>query len=203
MIKCNVNVCGIVSKAPTQHTNKEGKPFVSLAVDVVIKAKQGINKTITLDVIKDGNDEQLLGVVSGERIELAGMLMFKKRGDAMYYNLTATGVNYASEATEDKISGDMEFRGKLGKKIDEKETKKGGKMLIFSGFSAEKVNDGFEYVWVRFIAFDKEREAWLQPSCRIKAKGELELSVFNDRLDIGCRITDMKEYIPQEYNPNR
>lgn len=202
MIKSKVTVCGIVSKAPCLRTNNEGKAFVSLAMDVVIEAKSGINKTIVIDVIKDGNDEELLRLVCGERIELAGTLTFKKRGETMYYNLNITGINNASEAVTDSIKGEMEFRGKLGKKIDEKETKKGGKMLVFSAFSAEKVNDGFEYVWVRFVAFDKEREAWLQPSARIEVKGEMEISVFNDRIDIGCRVSEMKEYIKPEYNPN-
>ena len=51
MIKCNVTVCGTVSKAATCRTNKEGKPFVSFAVNVVIPAKSGMNKTIEVSVI--------------------------------------------------------------------------------------------------------------------------------------------------------
>ena len=54
MIKCNVTVCGTVSKAATCRTNKEGKAFVSFAMNVVIPAKSGINKTIEVSVIKDG-----------------------------------------------------------------------------------------------------------------------------------------------------
>lgn len=55
MIKCNVTVCGTVSKAATCRTNKEGKAFVSFAMNVVIPAKSGINKTIEVSVIVDTN----------------------------------------------------------------------------------------------------------------------------------------------------
>lgn len=39
MMKCNVTICGVVSKAATCRTNKEGKPFVTFSVAVVIPAK--------------------------------------------------------------------------------------------------------------------------------------------------------------------
>ena len=42
MMKCNVTICGVVSKAATCRTNKEGKPFVTFSVAVVIPAKNGI-----------------------------------------------------------------------------------------------------------------------------------------------------------------
>ena len=54
MMKCNVTICGVVSKAATCRTNKEGKPFVTFSVAVVIPAKNGINKTIEVSVLKDG-----------------------------------------------------------------------------------------------------------------------------------------------------
>ena len=57
MIKCNVTVCGTVSKVATCRTNKEGKAFVSFAMNIVIPAKSGINKTIEVSVIKDGEEQ--------------------------------------------------------------------------------------------------------------------------------------------------
>ena len=53
MMKCNVTICGVVSKVATCRTNKEGKPFVTFSVAVVIPAKNGINKTIEVSVLKD------------------------------------------------------------------------------------------------------------------------------------------------------
>ena len=49
-MKCNVTICGVVSKAATCRTNKEGKPFVTFSVAVVIHAKNGNNKTIEVSV---------------------------------------------------------------------------------------------------------------------------------------------------------
>ena len=98
-------------------------------------------------------------------------------------------------------TGQMEFRGKTGKQIEEKTDKKGKPFLSFSAFSAEKTQDGFEYIWVRFIRFDHEREAWLQPGTKISAKGELDVSVYNDRLNFSCKVSEISEYIPQPYNP--
>ena len=201
MIKCNVTICGVVSKAATCRNDKDGKPFVTFAVNVVIPAKNGINKTIEVSVTKDGTLTDVPVIELGARIELAGMLTLKKRGDNLYFNLAATGINAATLANEDSITGQMEFRGKTGKQIEEKKDKKGRPFIAFNAFSAEKVQDGFEYTWVRFIRFDHEREAWLQPSMKITAKGNLELSVYNDRLNITCRFDEISEYVPQPYNP--
>ena len=213
MIKCNVTICGVVSKAATCRTSQDGKPYVCFAMNVVIPAKTGIrsatsgdacqskNKTVEVSVIKDGTLTEVGNPPVGSRIEVAGILTLKKRGDKLYFNLSATGINPDTTATEDSITGQMEFRGKTGKQIEEKTDKKGKPFLSFSAFSAEKVQDGFEYIWVRFIRFDHEREAWLQPSTKISAKGELDVSVYNDRLNFSCKASEINEYIPQPYNP--
>ena len=202
MIKCNVTICGVVSKAATCRNDKDGKPFVTFAVNVVIPAKNGINKTIEVGVTKDGTLTDVPVIELGARIEVAGTLTLKKRGDNLYFNLAATGINAATLANEDSITGQMEFRGKTGKQIEEKKDKNGRPFIVFNAFSAEKVQDGFEYTWVRFIRFDHEREAWLQPSMKISAKGNLELSVYNDRLNITCRFDEISEYVPKPFQPN-
>ena len=198
MIKCNVTVCGTVSKAATCRTNKEGKAFVSFAINVVIPARSGINKTIEVSVTKDGTMTETGMPIMNQRIEVTGTLIPHKRGEAMYFNLSASNINLQPAEPQDYIKGELELRGKVGKKIDEKTDKKGIPYWLFSAFSAEKVNDGFEYVWVRFFLFDGKREAWLQPGARLHVKGTLGLSVFNDRLDLTCRVSEMKEYVPSQ-----
>lgn len=201
MIKCNVTICGVVSKAATCRTSQDGKPFVCFAMNVVIPTKTGINKTVEVSIVKDGTLTEVGNPPVGSRIEVAGVLTLKKRGDNLYFNLSATGVNPDTTATEDAIAGQMEFRGKTGKQIEEKTDKKGKPFLSFSAFSAEKVQDGFEYIWVRFVRFDHEREAWLQPGVKIYAKGEMDVSVYNDRLNFSCKVGEISEYVPQPYNP--
>ncbi len=202
MIKCNVTVCGTVSRAAAVRTNNEGKPFTAFAVNCVVPAKNGINKTVEISVAKDGEETGLSDYAVGKRMEISGVLTFKKRGENLYFNLSASSVSLSVGSNEDSIGGDMHFRGKTGKNIDEKTGKNGKKFLQFSAFSAEKVNDGFEYLWVRFVGFDREREGWLQPQTGIEVKGELELSVYNDKLNIACKVSEMSEYVKPPYNPN-
>lgn len=202
MIKCNVTVCGTISKAAVVRTNNENKAFTAFAVNCVIPARNGIDKTVEISVAKDGEEYNRADYTVGKRVEISGVLTFKKRGDNLYFNLSASSVNLTVASNEDSIKGEMLFRGKTGKNIEEKTDKKGKNFLQFSAFSAEKVNDGFEYLWVRFLGFDREREEWLQPQTGIKAKGELELSVYNDKLNIACKVSEMSEYVKQPYNPN-
>jgi hypothetical protein len=115
MIKCNVTVCGTVSKAATCRTNKEGNAFVSFAMNVVIPAKSGINKTIEMSVVKDGTLTEVGSCNIGERIEVVGVLVPRKRGDALYFNLSASSISHQTAEAEDYIKGVMEFRGKVGK----------------------------------------------------------------------------------------
>lgn len=202
MIKCNVTVCGTISKAAVVRTNNENKAFTAFAVNCVIPARNGIDKTEEISVAKDGEEYNRADYTVGKRVEISGVLTFKKRGDNLYFNMSASSVNLTVASNEDSIKGEMLFRGKTGKNIEEKTDKKGKNFLQFSAFSAEKVNDGFEYLWVRFLGFDREREEWLQPQTGIKAKGELELSVYNDKLNIACKVSEMSEYVKQPYNPN-
>lgn len=201
MIRCNVTVCGVVSRVATCRTNKDGQPFVTFAMNIVVPAKSGINKTIEISVLKDGTLTEVGNIVTGQRIEVAGTLVPKKRGENLYLNMTVTSINSDTSATEDSIVGKLEFRGKVGKDIEEKQSKKGEPYQMFSAFSAEKVQDGFEYLWVRFVRFGKEREAWLVPGCKMTAKGAMELSVYNDRLGFSCKVDELAEYVPQPYNP--
>jgi len=194
-------MCGTISRVATVRTNSENKVFTAFAVNCVVPAKSGINKTVEISVAKDGEDNELKNCALGQRVNVSGTLTFKKRGDNLYFNLSASEVTL-SASNEDSIKGEMNFRGKTGKNIEEKTDKKGKDFLQFSGFSAEKVNDGFEYLWVRFFGFDCKREKWLQPQTGIEVKGDMELSVYNDKLNLSCKIAEMSAYVKPPYNPN-
>ena len=191
MIKCNVTVCGTICRVATVRTNNGGKIFTSFAINCVVPAQSGINKTVEISVAKDGEDNELKNCAIGQRVNVSGTLIFKKRGDNLYFNLSASEVTL-SASNEDTIKGEMLFRGKTGKNIEEKTDKKGKDFLQFSGFSAEKVNDGF----------DCKREEWLQPQTGIEVKGDMELFVYNDKLNLSCKIAEMSAYVKPPYNPN-
>ena len=199
MIKCNVSVIGTVSRAAQMRTNKEGKPFLSFGVNVVIVAKSGINKTVEVSVAKDSDqpDEANLYPV-GSRIGVDGVLSFHKKEENIYLNLSATSVKTSDIAPNDGITGDIEFRGTLGSKIETKTDKKGNPFCVFSAYSSEKNGEGYDFTWVRFMHFGQAQQEWMQPKAGVDAKGDLQMSVYNDHLEIACRV---KEVAPWEKKP--
>lgn len=200
MIKCNVSVCGTVSKAAVVRNGKDGMPFTTYSVDVVVPAKKGINKTVMVSCIMDGDCAE--AIVVGNRIDVKGVLTFKKKDDNLYFNLKGVEVSQPATESKDGIVGDMEFKGKVGKDIDMKNDKKGKTFLMFSAFSAEKIGEDFAFTWVRFVRFSEEREEWLQSKATIEAKGELEISVYNDRLNLGCKVAELSQWEKKPYHPN-
>ena len=200
MIKCNVSVCGTVSKAAVVRNGKDGMPFTTYSVDVVLPAKKGINKTVMVSCIMDGDCAE--AIVVGNRIDVKGVLTFKKKDDNLYFNLKGIEVSQSAAENKDGIVGDMEFKGKVGKDIDMKKDKNGKAFLMFSAFSAEKIGEEFAFTWVRFVRFSEEKEEWLLSKAAIEAKGELEISVYNDRLNLGCKVAELSQWEKKPYNPN-
>lgn len=200
MIKCNVSVCGTVSKAAVVHNGKDGMPFTTYSVDVVVPAKKGINKTVMVSCIMDGDCAE--AIVVGNRIDVKGVLTFKKKDDNLFFNLKGVEVSQPATESKDGIVGDMEFKGKVGKDIDMKNDKKGKTFLMFSAFSAEKIGEEFAFTWVRFVRFSEKKEEWLQSKTTIEAKGELEISVYNDRLNLGCNVAELNQWEKKPYHPN-
>lgn len=200
MIKCNVSVCGTVSKAAVVRNGKDGMPFTTYSVDVVVPAKKGINKTVMVSCIMDGDCAE--AIVVGNRIDVKGVLTFKKKDDNLFFNLKGVEVSQPATESKDGIVGDMEFKGKVGKDIDMKNDKKGKAFLMFSAFSAEKIGEEFAFTWVRFVRFSEEKEEWLQSKATIEAKGELEISVYNDRLNLGCKVAELNQWEKKPYHPN-
>lgn len=200
MIKCNVSVCGTVSKATVVRNGKDGMPFTTYSVDVVVPAKKGINKTVMVSCIMDGDCAE--AIVVGNRIDVKGVLTFKKKDDNLFFNLKGVEVSQPATESKDGIVGDMEFKGKVGKDIDMKKGKNGKAFLMFSAFSAEKIGEEFAFTWVRFVRFSEEKEEWLQSKATIEAKGELEISVYNDRLNLGCKVAELNQWEKKPYHPN-
>ena len=200
MIKCNVSVCGTVSKAAVVRNGKDGMPFTTYSIDVVVPAKKGINKTVMVSCIMDGDCAE--AIIVGNRINVKGVLTFKKKDDNLYFNLKGIEVSQPAAESKDGIVGDMDFKGKVGKDIDMKKDKNGKTFLMFSAFSAEKIGEEFAFTWVRFVRFVEEKEEWLQPKTTIEAKGDLEISVYNERLNLGCKVAELSQWEKKPYQPN-
>lgn len=198
MIKCNVTIVGRVFRAPEIKNDREGKPFVTLGISTELKDNDE-TRDIDISVACDGEDDSVLGLSIGDRVKVKGILTFRKREDVLFFNLSSDEVKNTKE--KDKIEGDMTFRGTLGgKDIPEKQGKKGA-YRVFDAYSAEKVAENqYSYIWVHFIDFSEERPDCLLPKTGINAEGTLELTLFNDRLDIGCRVKSLSGWERQTPN---
>lgn len=208
MIKCNVTVCGRVSRTAQMRPGKDGKEFLSFGVNVNIPGKEGDSRMIDISVAKDGGTlQEAASFPVGTRVEVAGILTMRKKDDKIYFNMSATGINTFDAGNEDSIKGDIEFRGTIGRNIDTKQDKKGGNYCVFFAYSSEKTgtdDEGkalYEYLWVHFIHFGQSQPDWMQPKSGINAKGELRLSVFRERLDIECRVSELTEW-KKDSQPN-
>jgi hypothetical protein len=199
MIKCNVTIVGRVFRAPEIKNDREGNPFVTFGVSSELK-DNGETRDIDISVACDGEDEEILSLSSGDRVKVKGVLTFRKREDVVFFNLSGSEVK-KNVKEKDKIEGTMSFRGTLGgKEIQEKQGKKGA-YRVFDAYSAEKIaEDKFAYIWVHFVDFSEERPECLVPKAGINAEGALELTLFNGRLDIGCRVKSLSEWEKQFNN---
>ena len=199
MIKCNVTVNGVISRAASMRTGKEGKAYISFAVKVNVSSKDGDScKAVEVSVLKESSNNELAQYSSGTRVELKGSLTFRKRGSNFYFNFHADSVDFSPVNNQDDIVGSMEFKGTIGKEVNEKTDKKGRQYLIFSAFSTEKDGDIFEYTWVRFIRFAPENEAFLVPKGKIRINGTLEISIYQDKINLGCRVEEISEWVKQD-----
>ena len=195
MIKCEVSVCGTINKEAIIRTNKDGKSFMSFAMNIVLPTTSG-SKVIDVSVLCDNDrNYDLSKFCVGTRLNISGTLLFKKRGDNLYLNLYAEGFEFENVAAIDSIKGSMQFRGKLGKTIEEKTDKKGNKYHTFSGVSSEKVSDGFEYIWVSFFDFSQVLNDAIKPETKVEVAGSLDLSFYKDKLTISSRVKNISQYV--------
>lgn len=197
MLKSEVSVNGLVIRDAMAKTNSEGKSFVTFGLRVDMPYVTDLRTVLDISVSRDGED--VAGIVQNARVEVKGTLSFKKRGEKTYLNLHATEINLCPASTTDMITGTLSFRGTLSKSIESKTGKNGKPYLLFSGYSSEKVDEGFEYTWVRFVYFG-ENEI-IKPQAKVEATGTLELSTYKEKLNISCRLSEIKEWIRQPQVP--
>lgn len=193
MIKCNVTLNGVISRAATMRSGSEGKQFIGFSVKVIIPGKTG-NKEVEVSVSKDGTEAEAAMFTMGTRIEATGTLTFKKREEKLYLNFRCENANLSPQHDKSGIEGSLEFKGTIGKQVEEKTDRKGKAYITFSAFSAEKTGEDFSYTWVRFIRFSSQKESFLSPKSKICVKGQLELSAYYDNIGISCRIDEISEY---------
>ena len=201
MIKAQATINGVISKSATVRTAGDGKKSIGFPMKLTVPGSRNNmpGKEFTISVSKDGDESDLSGFTAGQRIEATGTLTFRKTGDNLYFNFHADAVNLSPESSKDAIEGTMEFKGTVGKGVDEKTDKKGGKYVSFSAYSTEKSGDTLQFTWVRFIKFDYVKDAFLEPKAKIHATGKLTVAAYNGRIDLDCRLEEVKPWERQPF----
>lgn len=195
MIKAQATLRGTISHAATLRSDKEGRNFLCFDATLTIPASRNnmAGMTVTVSISTNGTEADIPRYAVGSRIEATGLLTFRKRNDNLYLNFHADTITMGGDG-KDALEGTLEFKGTVGNKLEVKTDKKGRNFLTFSAFSTEKANDVFQFTWVRFIRFDSQGEPWLQAKSKVEAKGTLLLTAYNGRLNIDCRIDEMKPW---------
>lgn len=203
MIKVQATINGVISKSATIRTAGDGKKFIGFPVKLTVPGSRNNmpGKELTVSVSKEGDELELSAFTAGTRVEAAGTLTFRKTGDNLYFNFHADTVNLSPESTKDAIEGTLEFKGTVGKGVNEKTDKKGGKYVSFSAYSTEKSDDTLQFTWIRFIKFDYTKEAFLEPKAKIHATGKLTVSAYNGRIDLDCRLEDVEPWERRPFAP--
>lgn len=202
MIKAEATVNGIISRSAMMKTGKDGKPFTAMTVKVDVTDRNGGGISVEISVGKDSYDTNEAALLTiGQRVEIVGTMNFKKRSEHLYVNLSAKQITLNPASKTDSVTGDVEFKGTLGKQIDRKNDKNGSSYQIFSGFSTEKVAETFEFTWVRFVRFSNDECKALAPSSKVEIKGELELGCYQEKLNLSCRVNEISEWVKQPF-PN-
>lgn len=199
MIKCNVTVIGKVFRPVELKEDRNGNPFVTFGVSVLLKDNQE-SKNIDISVASNGDDNTVLALKPGDRVRIEGVLSFKSRGDLFFFNLSADKTSRAGSDT-DSVSGTLLFRGTLGSKdILERQGKKGG-LKTFDAYSSERINENeYAYTWVHFVLYEEKSPDWLLPKAKIEAEGDLQLQLYNDRVSINCRIKSIGQWDKNKNN---
>lgn len=198
MIKCEVEVCGKITRAASVSQTHEGQDFLTFNMSVPIKGRDGSSMDLDIAVSCDG-DKGSKGVYSvGRTVLVVGTMTIRKRGGKTYYNLRATaGAELCKSSSEKKINGTMEFLGKTGKKpVEEKQDKKGNLFKTFAAFSSDKDGDNSEFTWVHFLYFNpKDGEDFLRESTYIKVSGTLQLGVYKDNVSLDCLVDTVEPWV--------
>lgn len=191
MIKCNVSIIGTISRKGEIKTDKEGNQFFSFGLKTNLPTKEASVKPLEISVAKSGSAEDLANLNPEVRVQVKGTMILRKKNDVVYYNLSASEIDLNIEG-EDRINGTLVFRGTTGNKEIIDKQGKTGPYRVFDAYSSEKTDDNrYTYTWIHFIDFNTEHPQWLQPKTGIDVEGELELTVFNNRESINCRVSTL------------
>ena len=152
MIKCNVTVCGNISRSAEEKTSHEGNKFISFPIVIHLQGKDLTVKELYITIAAPGDQATVAQFSTGRKIKASGILYVRKHEGTTYFNLrTDSAIEICESSIPDCFTGNMEFRGKISKDgVKEIRSKKGKEFQSFSAFSSDIDGDKREFTWVNF-----------------------------------------------------
>lgn len=198
MIKADAAVVGSVTQAAQLKSSEHGDCY-EISLKTAIPQKEGGVKEVFIFVKEPVNAPVgLRSVAQGQRVSINGSLVFnKKKDDKIYMNMTATSTAPVTDpAMGDSIEGTLHMIGVVGSKgAIVRNGKNGQPFMNFSAYSGDGDKDNRVFTWVRFIRFSGDVEPFLTPKALIEATGKMELQYFQDKLSMGCKLSEVKQYV--------
>lgn len=137
MIKCNVTLCGTISRDASVRTGKDGKEFVSFPLQVSIPGKNGNDGNMEVSVSKDGGQDTVHEYRYGSPCQGHGHPFAETQGREALFQPVGRFRGSFDAGNTDSVKGQMVFRGKTGKHIEERKDKT-GKPYLMSPRSARR-----------------------------------------------------------------
>ena len=197
MIKCEVNVCAVITRNASV-MEKDRQEFFVFNIKVPIVDRNGEKKNLEISVSNDGGKGVAASFTTGCRVVIKGILSVRKKNGKTFYNLRSIGnAEIAPSTAEDNIEGKMEFIGKIGKNgVSTKTDKNDNPFKTFSAFSTDKDGDNAEFTWVSFMYFEpKQDEAFLAAGKYVHVNGTLQFGVYKEEVSLQCVVGEISEYV--------
>lgn len=205
MIKVEANVVGAIKRNASVRTDRNNRPYLSFIMAVRLPDTKAEGKIIDVFVsLSEAHQGDLSLYGEGVRVSINGDMDIRNKGEDLNFYLVGKTVSTENVPELDAIGGILKFRGHLKKEnvYEEKTGKKGNPFIVFPAYSSEKVGETFVSTWVNFMRFPAKDAAiesikpdWMRSKAHVDISGDLQLSSFNGKLRLSCRVHEMSEVV--------
>lgn len=205
MIKVEANVIGTIKRNASVRTDKNNRPYLSFIMSVRLPDAKAESKTIDVFVsFPEAQQDDMFLYSEGVRVSINGDMDIRKKDEELHFYLVGKTISTENVPELDALGGTLKFRGHLKKEnvYEEKTGKKGNPFIVFSAFSSEKVGESFVCTWINFMRFPAKGETiesikpeWMRSKAHVDISGDLQLSFFNGKLRLSCRVREMSEVV--------
>ncbi|MDU6554882.1 MAG: hypothetical protein E6507_08460 [Prevotella bivia] len=199
MIKCDVTLCGIISRSAVCKQSSDSSSFISFVVNIPLSGSDGTAADLYVGISAPGDDKTTEKYSTGKKVQISGTMYIRNSGDHTFFNLRAEkieDISFVTSSETERITGSMRFLGKIKKEIKDHINSKNQKPFqTFSAFSSDKDGENaIGYTWVNFFNPKPLQADWFKPDTYVEVRGELSLRVYKNNISIECRTNNIKQW---------